>query len=86
VEVDVRGMRQLREEFPAAGSIFIAPPSLEVLRQRLVERQTDGPEQVEHRMLIAEGEISAQGEYTHVLVNAELKQTVKGLLGILDSQ
>jgi len=86
VEMDVRGMRQLREALPEAVRIFIAPPSLEVLRQRLVDRRTDTLDQIESRMVIAEGEIAAQDEYNHILVNVDLEQTVQDLLGILDSE
>ena len=63
---------------PEAVRIFIAPPSEEALRNRLVGRGTDDPEQVEARLRTAHEELAAQGEFPHVVVNDRLDDAVGG--------
>jgi guanylate kinase len=72
---------------PEALAVFIAPPSREALRTRLVGRGTDAPEQIERRMQTAERELQAQPEFAHVVVNdrledatAELERVVRAAL------
>jgi len=74
LEIEVQGARQVREAMPEALAVFIAPPSRDALRARLVGRGTDPPEQVEQRMRTAEAELQAQPEFTHVVVNDRLEQ------------
>jgi guanylate kinase len=87
LEIEVQGARQVREAMPEALAVFIAPPSREALRARLVGRGTDAPEQIERRMETAERELEAQPEFAHVVVNdrledatAELERVVRGAL------
>jgi guanylate kinase len=87
LEIEVQGARQVRRAMPEAIAVFIAPPSREALRTRLVGRGTDTPEQVEERMRTAERELEAQSEFAHVVVNdrledatAELERIVRGAL------
>ena len=54
--------------------MFIAPPSLEALRARLVGRGTDSPEQVDERLRTAQRELEAQSEFAHVVVNDRLEE------------
>jgi guanylate kinase len=72
LEIEVQGARQVREALPSAAQVFIAPPSLEVLRERLVGRGTDSPEGIQARLARAEEELAAQGEFGHVVVNDDL--------------
>jgi guanylate kinase len=72
LEIEVQGARQVREAMPEAVQIFIAPPSAEALRTRLVGRGTDDSEQVEARLATARGELAAQGEFGHVVINDRL--------------
>jgi guanylate kinase len=58
---------------PEAVQIFIAPPSEEALRARLVGRGTDPPEQVAARLATAREELQAQGEFGHVVINDRLE-------------
>src|SRR5436305_10605139 len=62
LEIEVQGARQMRASMPEALQIFIAPPSLETLRERLIERGTDAPEQIEARLDTAIAELRAQDE------------------------
>jgi guanylate kinase len=79
LEIEVQGARQVRETMPEAVRIFIAPPSEEALRNRLVGRGTDDPEQVEARLATAHEELAAQGEFAHVVINDRLDDAVEAL-------
>jgi guanylate kinase len=83
LEIEFQGARQVREAMPAAVQVFIAPPSLEALRNRLIGRGTDDPEEVERRLLVAEHELHSQPEFAHVVVNDRLEDAVDELTGIV---
>jgi len=85
LEIEVQGARQVRQALPDAVQVFIAPPSLDALRARLVGRGTDDPAQVEVRLRTAERELAAQGEFRHVVVNDRLEDAVGELVGIVTS-
>jgi guanylate kinase len=79
LEIEVQGARQIRETMPEAIQIFIAPPSEDALRNRLVGRGTDSAEQVEARLATAREELRAQSEFPHVVVNDRLDDAVEAL-------
>jgi guanylate kinase len=79
LEIEVQGARQVREALPEAVQAFIAPPSTEALRERLLERGTDSPEVIRDRLKVAEGELAAQHEFPHVIVNDDLNAAVQEL-------
>ena len=83
LEIDVQGARQVRDALPEALQVFVAPPSREALRARLVGRGTDDPEQVERRLRVAEEELAAQGEFQEVVVNDRLEDAVEALVAIV---
>jgi guanylate kinase len=72
LEIEVQGARQVREALPEAVQVFIAPPSVEALRERLLARGTDTPEGIRARLAQADEELRAQDEFQHVVVNDEL--------------
>jgi guanylate kinase len=80
LEIEVQGARQIREAMPEAVQIFIAPPSEEALRARLVGRGTDDPDQVAARLATAREELRAQGEFGHVVVNDRLEDASDALV------
>ncbi len=82
LEIDVQGARQVRETLPEATQVFIAPPSVEVLRERLEGRGSDSPEQVKVRLAEAEGELAAQGEFRKVIVNDDLDRALQELTAL----
>ena len=86
LEIEVQGARQVREKMPEAVQVFIAPPSRETLRARLVGRGTDTPEQVERRLETADAELAAQPEFKHVVVNDRLEDAVDELVSIVESE
>jgi guanylate kinase len=79
LEIEVQGARQVRERMPEAKTVFIAPPSREALRQRLVGRGSDAPEQIERRLDVAEEELAAEDEFDEVVVNDDLNRAVQEL-------
>ncbi len=83
LEIELQGARQVRETLPSAVQIFVAPPSLDALRARLVGRGTDDCEQVEARLRTAERELAAQDEFPHVVVNDRLEDAVGELEAIV---
>jgi guanylate kinase len=83
LEIEVQGARQVRETLPGATQIFIRPPSDDALRERLIGRGTDDPEQVERRLKVAEEELAAAGEFEHVVVNDRLHEAVDALEAIV---
>ena len=83
LEIEVQGARQVREAMPEAVQVFIAPPSPEVLRQRLIGRGTDDPEQVEERLRTARAELAAHDEFDHEVVNDRLEDAVQHLVGLV---
>lgn len=85
LEIEVQGARQVRAALPDAVQVFIAPPSRDALRARLVGRGTDDPEQIDARLRTADSELAAQGEFGHVVVNDRLEDAVDDLTSIVRS-
>ena len=79
LEIDVQGARQVREALPDAKLIFIEPPSFEALADRLMQRGSDSPEQIERRLAAAREEIAARDEFDHHIVNDDLDRAVGSL-------
>ena len=79
LEIDVQGALQVKERFPEAVLIFIKPPSLEVLRERLVGRGTETPETIELRMANAADELALADRYDDVVVNDDLDRATDEL-------
>lgn len=83
IEVDVNGAEQIRKKIPDAVGIFIMPPSLEILSERLQGRGTDCGEVISKRLNSALGEISRATEYNYVVVNDCLDDAVNNVLRIM---
>jgi guanylate kinase len=73
----------VREAMPEAVQVFIAPPSLDALRARLVGRGTNSPRDMEARMGTAREEMLAQDEFPQVVVNDRLERAVGELVAIV---
>ena len=84
LEIDVQGALQVKERFPEAVLIFIKPPSLEVLHERLVGRGTETPETIELRMANAADELALADHYDDVVVNDDLDRATDELVRVLD--
>jgi guanylate kinase len=83
LEIEVQGARQVREAVPDAATVFIAPPSLEVLQERLAARGTDTGEQMERRLETAADELRSRGEFGYVVVNDTLTRAIDELVEIV---
>ncbi len=83
LDIDVQGARQLKSRIPSAVSIFILPPSREVLEQRLRLRSQDSEPVIERRLREAAEEIRNYSQYDYVLVNREVKSSVEKLAAIV---
>jgi guanylate kinase len=82
-DIDERGARQLSAAYPDVITILILPPSLEVLKRRLVNRGTEGEEAVQRRLKKAKEEIKNMSWYGFVIVNDKFKDAVSKLKSII---
>lgn len=83
LEIEVQGARQVRRALPGAVQVFIAPPSEDALRTRLVGRGSDSAEQIERRLAVAIEELAARDEFEHVIVNDRLDDAVQELVNLV---
>lgn len=83
LDIDVQGTIQIMKQYPDAITIFIMPPSLEKLNQRLRLRGTDSDEVIEKRIQNAKEEIERKGIYQHTVVNDQLEKAKQELFQII---
>jgi guanylate kinase len=86
LEIDSQGARQVRQVFPASVSIFVLPPSLQVLEARLRNRAQDSLEVISQRLASARDEISHVGEYDYVILNDRLDRALDDLKCIVHAE
>jgi guanylate kinase len=85
LEIDWQGAQQVRMVIPEAIGIFILPPSLEVLRQRMMDRRQDSAAVIERRLKAARGEIAHLEEFDYVIINNNFDEAVEDLASIVRS-
>lgn len=83
IEVDVNGAASIRRALPEAISVFIMPPSVRTLKERLTGRGTDNSEQIERRVNAALREIPRASEFDYIVVNDDLEKAAEQLCGII---
>jgi guanylate kinase len=81
--IDVQGARQVRRHQPSVASVFVLPPSFDVLESRLRGRSQDTEEQMRRRLETARREVAAVPEYDYVVVNDEIDACVERLRAIV---
>jgi guanylate kinase len=86
MDIDVQGARQIVAAFPRAVTVFVLPPSGEVLLERLRSRKSESPQQLVIRLHSALDELRAVEEYQYVVVNDELDEAVRRVGAILDAE
>ena len=86
LEIDWQGARQVRRRFPAAVSIFIVPPNIEALRERLSGRGQDSAEIVERRMVDARSELSHFPEYDYLVINDDFATALAELRCVVTAE
>ena len=83
LEIDWQGARQVRENMPNSISIFILPPSKNVLLQRLIERGQDDDETISKRMKNSESEMSHYDEFEYLVINDQFDSALNDLKAII---
>ena len=86
LEVDVQGAASIRNLIGDAVSVFILPPSLEVLRERLIARGTDSPEDLAVRLRNAPEELKAYKMFDYVIINDDAETASAKLMAIIESE
>lgn len=86
LDIDWQGARQIKQQLPFVTSIFILPPSVEALEQRLNQRGQDSAEVIAGRMAKAQDEISHADEYDYWVVNDDLELALQQFSGIIQTQ
>lgn len=83
LEIDWQGAQQVRKQFPKAIGIFILPPSIEALEDRLKKRGQDDPSVIARRILAAGGEIAHSPEFEYVIINKDFTAALSDLHSIV---
>ncbi len=86
MDIDVQGAVQFVRAFPLSVTIFILPPSAEVLLERLRGRKTESPAQLAARLQSALQELQQVDEYEYVVVNDDLERAVSSVESIIDAE
>ncbi len=86
LEIEVQGGLQIMENFPNILSIFVLPPSLEVLGERLRGRGTEDEAAIKKRLREAEHEMKYKDRYKHVVVNDKLEDAIEEIQGIIANE
>ena len=84
--IDVQGARQFSAAFPESVLVFLLPPSVDTLLERLRKRQTEGPEQMVRRLTGARVELEAVNWYQYVVVNDDLERAYAQVASIVDAE
>ena len=83
LEIEIQGAKQIKQTLPGALQVFILPPDVDTLRERLVQRGTDKPEVIERRLARAREELeeakAAAEDFPHTIVNDDLNEAVREL-------
>jgi len=86
MDIDVQGAVQFTRVFPQSVTVFVLPPSAEVLLERLRRRQTESVQQLADRLQSALQELQSVDEYEYVVVNDDLEQAVQRVSSIVDAE
>lgn len=78
-DVDINGMRQIKENLPSAVSVFIAPPSIDALETRLLKRNEDSIPIIKQRLAHAKEDLSYRDEYDHIVLNDQLEDAIHNM-------
>jgi guanylate kinase len=82
-EIDVRGAQSIKKLYPEAVSIFVYPPSVQVLGERLRARGTDSPEQIQARLAAARSELRQRDQFDYAVLNDDVDRAVERIEAIL---
>lgn len=83
LKIEVQGARKIKEKWPDVCTMFLMPPSVYALRQRLEGRKTESEEEIEQRLAIAREEISCSYDYDYIIVNDRVDEAVANILEVI---
>lgn len=86
LEIEVEGAKQVRKKFPEALFIFLAPPTLEHLEERLIGRGTESQEIINHRISEARKEVEMMNLYDYVVINDEVMDAKEKVQTIVEAE
>ena len=86
LEIDVKGARQVRSRDPDAVTIFVRPPSIEILEERLRDRATEKEEELQERLRNAQEESKEEEDFDHVVINDDLNRAARELCAIYEME
>lgn len=86
LDIDVQGTTQILQHFPDSITIFLLPPSMDDLKNRLQSRGSDSASDIEKRLLNAKKEMQQKNMYRYVVVNDQLTATAQRLISIIETE
>ncbi|MDD3803560.1 MAG: guanylate kinase [bacterium] len=86
MDLDVQGAKSIKKKFSDSVTVFILPPSMEVLKSRLMKRNTDDDETIKVRMKNAEAEIKEAEDFDYRVINESIDETYVEMLSIIDNE
>ena len=86
LKIEVQGAEKIRKLYPDVISIFLMPPSMRVLEERLRARNTEDEETINHRLVIAREEMRRAPEYDYIVINDTIDNAVEGIETIINSE
>lgn len=85
-EIDTLGAKQIKTIYPDAVTIFIIPPSFDILEKRLRDRGTDSEESIRRRLSCAAAELGKYKQFDYIVFNDELENAIDRVLSIIDAE
>ena len=85
LDIEVMGATQIKKKFPNALMIYVVPPSIEILRERLSKRGSETKEVIDKRLLKAKEECEYISDYEYIIVNDDLEEAKKKFINIVDT-
>ena len=86
LKIEVQGAEKIRKIYPDVISIFLMPPSMKVLEERLRGRNSEDEEVLQHRLVIAGEEIKRASEYDYIVINDTVENAVEGIKTIINAE
>jgi guanylate kinase len=86
LKIEVQGAQKIREIYPDAVSIFLMPPSMKILKERLFKRESEKNDEIQRRLSIAIDEIKRATEYNYIVVNDLLDYAVSDIRAIIRAE
>ncbi|MGB9627807.1 MAG: guanylate kinase [Thermodesulfobacteriota bacterium] len=83
LDIDPQGAKRVKEKMDSAVSIYLLPPSMEALQERLMKRELDSPEMIQCRLSHAKRDMEEAHNYQYIIVNDKMEETVERLKAII---